>query len=96
MIKQNEIKYQACNLCESLLGNVNDNFVSVSFDFLRDGDIQVKIILEKRTEVEDVYIVDLIAEFASMQDQDCIRPPEIEVGLNELPLRNLVYQKRIS
>lgn len=90
----NEIKYQTSNICNAMLRNINANFISVSFDFVSNDDILVKVILEKRTEVEDNYIDDMIAELAASQQSDCVRKPKVEVGNQHSPLRNLVYQKK--
>jgi hypothetical protein len=89
----NAIKYQACNICNALLRNINDNFISVSFDFVKDGEILVKIVLEKRTKVEDAYIDDIITEFAALQKSNCVKAPQIETENHHMPLQNLVYQK---
>ena len=89
-----ELKYQACNLCDALHRNINDNFESVSFEICDDGNLQVKIILEERTEVEDEYIDDMITEFEALQQTNCVREPLVEIGKNKLPLKNLVYQKQ--
>lgn len=88
-----EIKYQTCNLCYALLRNINDNFISVSFDFDDNDDILVKVILEKQTEVEDNYINDMSAEFSASQQSDCVKKVQVEVGNQHSPLENLVYQK---
>lgn len=89
-----EVKYQACNLCDALHRNINDNFISVSFDVLRGGNLLVKIILAKRTTVEDDYIYDMSVEFSAAQQRDCVRKVQVEIGENHKPLRNLVYQRR--
>lgn len=88
----NEIKYQTCNLCNAMLRNVNDNFISVSFDFDWNNDILVKVILEKRTEIENSYIEDMISEFSASQQSDCVKRPQVEIGNKHLPLRYIVYQ----
>ncbi len=87
-----EVKYQACNLCDAICRNINDNFESVSFEITDNGDIQTKIILSEFTEQEEEYIDDLIAEFSAKQENDCILKPIVEIGDN-LPLKNIVYQK---
>lgn len=88
-----EIKYQTCNLCDSLHRNINNNFESVSFEILDNGDIQTKFILSELTEQEEEYIDDLTAEFAALQDSNCVLEPIVEVRSSSSPLRNLVYQK---
>ena len=90
----NDIKYQTSNICNAMLRNINDNFISISFDFVSNDDILVKVILEKRTEVEDNYIDDMIAELVASQQSDCVRKPKVEVGNHHLPLPNLVYKKK--
>lgn len=89
-----EIKYQTCNLCDALHRNINDNFISVSFEILDNGDIQTKFVLSELTEQEEEYIGDLTAEFEAKQESDRVLRPIVKIGLsNNLPLRNLVYQK---
>lgn len=87
-----EVKYQACNLCDALCRNINDNFESVSFEILDNGDIQTKIVLSELTEQEEEYIDDLIAEFSALQERNCILKPIVDIG-NSPPLQNIVYQK---
>ena len=87
-----EVKYQACNLSDSLHRNINDNFKSVSFEILDNGDRQTKIILSVLTKQEEEYIDDLIAEFSALQERDCVLKPIIHTGESS-PLRNIVYQK---
>lgn len=87
-----EVKYQACNLSDALCRNINDNFESVSFEILDNGDIQTKIVLSELTEQEEEYIDDLIAEFSALQERNCILKPIVDIG-NSPPLQNIVYQK---
>lgn len=87
-----EVKYQACNLSDSLHRNINDNFESVSFEILDNGDILTKIILSELTKQEEEYIDDLIAEFSALQETDCVLKPIVHTG-KSLPLRNIVYKK---
>jgi hypothetical protein len=89
----NEIEYQSCNISNAMLRNVNDNFISVSFDFLSNRDIIIKVVLKKKTVVEDSYIEDMIAEFTAVQKSDCVQNPLVEVGYQHAPLQNLVYQQ---
>jgi hypothetical protein len=88
-----EIKYQTCNLCDALHRNINDNFISVSFEILNGGDIQIKIVLEKMTETENGYIEDISAEFLAKQQRNCVLKPIVEVGVNIFSLKHTVYQK---
>ena len=89
-----EIQYQTCNLCYALLRNINDNFINVSFDFVDHDSIVVKVVLSKRTDVEDGYIDDMSAEFTALQQRfDCVRKIQVEVGKHHVPLQNLVYHK---
>ena len=88
------IKFQACNLCDSLHRNINDNFKSVSFEILENGNIQTKIVLRKMTQVEENFIEDISVEFSSKQQKDCILKPIVEIGSNITPLENIVYQQK--
>jgi hypothetical protein len=85
-----EEKYQACNLCDSLCRNINDNFKSVSFEIMNNGDIQIKIILLNEREEEKDNINDFIGEFVALQDRNCVLDPIIQES-NALPLKNIVY-----
>jgi hypothetical protein len=93
MNEQAIIEYQTCNLCQAMLRNINDNFLCVSFDLIGDRDIVVRIALAQRTEIEEQYVDDMMAEFSSLQESNCVKPPEIQVGQGKLPLRYLVYRK---
>lgn len=92
----NEVKYQTCNISNALLRNINDNFISVSFDFEGNNYLVVKVVLVKRTEKEDGYIEDMIAEFSALQESDSVRKVLVEVGVEHFPLQNLVYQKSLE
>lgn len=87
------VMYQSSNLCDALIKNVNDNFISVSFDILGNNDVLVKIILESKTQREDDHIDDIMAEMSARQESNCIRNPVVEVGWESIPLKNLVYQR---
>ncbi len=89
-----KIKYQAGNLIRSCCRNINDNFISVSFELKDNQDIQTKFIFYDYSEFEEEYVDDIIAEFSAMQESDCILPPIIEVEIGD-PLENLVYSKSI-
>ena len=91
--KSQEIMYQYVNLCDALHRNVNANFESVSFEIADDFTIRVKFILSRRTELEEEHIDDAITEFEALQQTNCVRKPEVEVGMDKLPLEHLVYRK---
>ncbi|MCG6146459.1 hypothetical protein [Leptospira bandrabouensis] len=86
-----EVKYQTCNLCDALHNNINDNFESVSFEILINGDIQTKIVLTQFTKQEESYITDLITEFAALQERDNVLEPIVVIAPSP-PLQNVVYQ----
>lgn len=83
--------YQMWNVSTALCRNINDNFRSVSFEILDNGDIQVKVVLSTRTEVEEEYIDDMSVEIAASDGLDRVLVPIIEVG-NVVPLKNVVYR----
>lgn len=91
-----EIKNQSCNLCDALHRNINDNFISVSFAILDNGDIQTKIVLGKLTAVEENYIEDISAEFSARQQRNCVLAPIVAVGADVPPLTHIVYRKQSS
>ncbi|MDJ1466897.1 hypothetical protein [Xanthocytophaga flava] len=86
------MKYQACLLCDALHRNINDNFLSVSFELTENQDIRIRIILKNKTEVEEEYIGDLLGEFEAQQGENNIA--DIEVYVNEIidPLQHIVFQ----
>jgi hypothetical protein len=96
MIEVTKVEYQTCNLSQAMIRNINDHFISVSFDFLKGGDINVRIILRQLTKNEENYIEDIMAEFSSSQKSNCVRSPEVLVGEDMLPLKNLVYKQRVK
>jgi hypothetical protein len=87
-----EVQVQICNLCDSLLRNINDNFKNVSFDILGNGNIQVKIILENQSEEEDEYIDDISAEFSATQESNIVEKFEV-VTDNTEPRTYIVYNR---
>lgn len=94
MIKKlSDIKLQTCNICDAMLRNMNDNFKSVSFDYFNHGDIQLKIILKAKTEIEDDYIEDMVTEFSALQQFNIVLKPQIMIGNEHKPLKYLVYQE---
>lgn len=86
-----EVKYQACNLCDALHRNINDNFISVSFEILPSGDIQTKIVLKRMSHEEETYIEDIAFEFSALQLRDCVLPPIVAIGTDSAPLKHIVY-----
>lgn len=90
-----KIKMQACNLCDALRRNINDNFESVSFEINDAGNIIVKIRLIKKTEVEEEYIEDLMVEFSALQEKDNIEKVIVTTDINSQPFENIVYQKKV-
>jgi len=92
MTESDEIRFQASCLCQALVRNINQNFVSVSFEVLYDGTILVRFGLSSRSQIEEELIEDAIAEFSSMQEVDCIRAPEIRLWPFNDCLTNIVYR----
>jgi len=87
-----EIKFQACNICDSLSRNINDNFNSVSFELMNNGEIQIKIVLNELTHIEEEYIDDFIVEYSALQELNSVLKPIVEIGRSS-PLKHIVYQK---
>ena len=90
-----ETKLQACNLCDALHRNINDDFQSVSFDFDDKNDIQVKIVMNKDIEQNNELFEDISVEFSAVQMTDCVKPFLIVLAKdNDLPLKNIVYKQK--
>ncbi len=85
------IKYHAGILCDSLHRNINDNFVSVSFEILKDGTIKIKIVLKNKTDIEIEYIDDISSEFEAIQGINNLSEVEIVVDKYAPPLAHIVY-----
>lgn len=87
------IEIQICNLVSSLIRNINDNFINVSFDVLENGCIQVKIILKNLTNAEKEYIDDISGEFEATQEKNIVERFEITTEKNSIPRKYVVYNR---
>lgn len=86
----NEIIIQACALKNALQRNINDNFISVSFDILKKKRIMIKFILKKITDVEKEYIDDILAEYSAVELDYHLK---FEMVTDKIePLKYLVYR----
>ncbi len=65
----------------------------MSFEVLQNGDVQVQIVLKKMTHIEEDYIEDISVEFSSKQQEDCVLSPIVKIGIDNPPLKNLIYQQ---
>jgi hypothetical protein len=88
-----QIKLQACNLCDAMHRNINDNFQSVSFRIESNDEISVKIVLSNMTDEEEEYIDDIISEFESRQENNNVKKVVLTKDKASLPYENIVYQK---
>ncbi len=92
-----EVKCQAVALCSSMHRNVSNNFYNVSFEIEDNGDVQVKVVLERLTDEDGEYVEDISVEFSALQLTDNVKPFIVtEVGKDDLPLKNVVYQKLVD
>lgn len=87
------INLQKSNLADALVRNINDNFISVSFDVAKNGFIQIRIIVEEYTSVEEDYIEDIAGEFTASQESDILEDIEIVVNKDSRPLRHIVFNR---
>lgn len=87
------IAIQTCNLVSSLVRNINDNFINISFDVLENGYIQVKIILENLTNAEKEYIDDISGEFEATQEKNIVAKFEITTEKNSISRKYIVYNR---
>ena len=65
----------------------------MSFQVSDDGEIKIKIVLNKRTKAEDEYIDDLITEFEALQEKNIVNEVVTYLGVN-LFFKKIVYQKK--
>jgi hypothetical protein len=89
-----EVKFQYINLRDALIRNLNDNFISVSFEIIDGGDVQTQFILSAVTETEMGYIADIMAEFSLHQFKNTVLPPKIVLNSYTVFLENVVFSKR--
>lgn len=87
------IEIQICNLASSLIRNINNNFINISFDVLDNECIQVKIILGNLTNTEKKYIDDISAEFEATQEKNIVEKFEITTEKDSIPRKYVVYNK---
>jgi len=90
-----DAKILKCGLCDSILRNINDHFINISFDILKGNIIQVKVILDKRTEVEDEYIDEICVEFEAAIGEDIINPFEITTDIKSMHRFYVVYNRKM-
>lgn len=83
--------YIMSEVAMALCRNINDNYVSVSFEYVDDGSIQSKIVLKSCSSKEEEYIQDFMNELDWGQDDPYFRDVIVVVG-NDAPLRHVVYQ----
>lgn len=87
-----EVKFQCINLRDALIRNLNDNFITVSFEIVDGGDVQTKFTLSAITETEMEYIEDIMAEFSLRQFKNTVLPPKIVLN-SYSALENVVFSK---
>ncbi len=92
-MNENEIEmmFHACNVCQALVRNISNNFLSVSFALTRSKLIDLKISLESATLTDYNLIEDFVAELSALYEYDCVGNVLIVEGSEHLPLSNLVY-----
>jgi hypothetical protein len=84
------------DLTQALLLNINNNFLSVSFNIAKSNLIEILIILVEKTEIEEELINDFIIEYCALQDNgDCYESLEIIVNSNITPYKYIVFAKKI-
>lgn len=89
-----EVRYQASILVDALHRNINNNFASISFEIMDNGDIILLILLINKTCVEEEYIEDIIAEFEGLQLTHNVEKVEILIEGSIEPLKNVVYRRK--
>ena len=89
-----KIKQQICNISESLLRNITDNFKNVSFTILEDGNIQVLVILKNITEIEKELITDFSGELEAAQESDLVEIIEYCLAGEKELLDYIVYSSK--
>ncbi|HJD76635.1 MAG TPA: hypothetical protein K8W04_11370 [Bacteroides reticulotermitis] len=93
-MNENYINIQMSNLVAALVRNINDNFINISFDVAKNGCVQVRIILEEHTAIEEEYIEDIAGEFTASQKFDILEEVEIVVNKDIGPLRYIVFNRK--
>lgn len=79
------------NISYAMLRNINNNFFSISFDIVGE-DIQLKIILHKKRDIEKRMVDDMIEELSSITETNTILKPIITTDLKAEKLEYIVYE----
>lgn len=93
-MKYKDYKIDICNLNAVLIGCVNENLLSVSFDYIGNL-MKLKLVFKEYTEVERDIEDDIIADFCALSgyfDYDFLKDyPITFVGKEEQSLKYKVY-----
>lgn len=93
MVVNEYIKLVSGELSNAMLMNVNENFVSVSFQSLSSGGLHFRFIMKKVGDLEEELIDDIAAEFEALHMPNELNRVEIvlENSVNAKELENLVF-----
>ncbi len=87
------IKLVTGELSSAMLMNINENFISVSFQNLSEGGLHFRFVMEKVGKLEKELIDDVTAEFEAIHSLNELNKVEIVIvnSINDKPLENLVF-----
>ena len=91
------IKLLTSELGYGFLGNINSNFLSISFDPVGDNGIKIRVLLKEKTELEEELIEDALSEFEAIHgsiDEMTweVLTPNDKIG----ELDNCIYRSMVS
>lgn len=92
MFNMETIKLLTGEICFALLGNINKNISTVSFDYIEDNRVHIQFILKSKSEIEEEMIEDTIAEFEALHGS--LKELKWDIYLqedNQSTLSNLVF-----
>lgn len=88
-----QIKLITGELIDALGGNVNDNFLRISFEIVGERQMKLQLLMQMVTEVEEELVDDFIFEFEALDAN-----MRIDLSVHQLdadhqiePLTHLVY-----
>ena len=95
MVVSEYIKLVSGELSRAMLMNINENFVSVSFQSLDGAGLHFRFIMKKVGELEEELVDDIVAEFEALHIPNELEKVEIilENFVNAEDLENLVFAK---
>ncbi|CAN5446164.1 hypothetical protein BH10ACI1_BH10ACI1_08570 [soil metagenome] len=97
MVVSDYIKLVSGELLNAMQMNINENFISVSFQKLSIDGLHFRFIMKKVGKLEEELIDDIVAEFEALHMPNELNRVEIvlENSVNAKGLENLVFARHL-